>query len=185
MDDNPEGEEELPEERAPRLVAAVDGVGDTSDDADKVNDEESGRRDEEGGPFEHVELGEVSAFVGGFGSDGEVGVDAGEDFQKALEDGEQVGRYATDDPELLVPPPLLDAHSAPPHLQDSGGEDGQKEGDEPYTREVADLHSPRHVRSRMDRCGDRNGEIYKKTGVSYTWGMMNLPVRRQMAGRVQ
>lgn len=54
VDDDPEGEEELPEERAPRLGAVVDGVGDAGDDADDVEDEQRGGWDEEGGPLEGV-----------------------------------------------------------------------------------------------------------------------------------
>ena len=41
-----------------------------------------------------------------------------------------MSRDAADDPELLVPPPLLDADSAPPQLEDAGGEDGDEECDE-------------------------------------------------------
>ncbi|KAL0927287.1 hypothetical protein M5K25_001450 [Dendrobium thyrsiflorum] len=119
-------------------VAVVNGVGNAGDDADHVDDEESGGRDEQSGPLEEVEFSEVGV-VGGFGSDGEVGVDAGEDFEEALEDGEEVGRDAADDPELLVPPPVLDADAAPAELQDAGGDDGGEESDEPDARQVVQL----------------------------------------------
>jgi len=48
-------------------------------------------------------------------------------------------RHAADDPELLVPPPLLDAHPAPPHLQDARREDGHEERDEEQAGERANL----------------------------------------------
>jgi hypothetical protein len=150
VDDDPEGEEELAEERAPRLVSVVDGVGDAGDNADDVDDEQRGRRDEEGGPLEGVELGELVVLVArGLGRDGEVGVDPGQDLEQALHDGEQVRRHAADDPELLVPPPLLDAHPAPPHLQDARREDGDEEGDEEEAGERANLQS-KHNRAKAE-----------------------------------
>jgi hypothetical protein len=140
VDDDPEREEELAEERAPRLVPVVDGVGDAGHDADDVDDEQRGGRDEERGPLERVELGELVVLVaGGLGCDGEVGVDPGQDLEQALHDGEEVRGHAADDPELLVPPPLLDAHPAPPHLQDARREDGHEERDEEEAGERADL----------------------------------------------
>jgi hypothetical protein len=141
VDDDPEGEEELAEERAPRLVSAVDGVGDAGDDADQVDDQDGGGRDQERRPLEHVQLREVAVLVRGLGGDGEVGVDAGQHLEQALEHGEEVRGDAPDHPELLVPPPLVDAHPAPPHLQDARGEDRDEEGDEPDAGEVADLHA--------------------------------------------
>ncbi|VAI32699.1 unnamed protein product [Triticum turgidum subsp. durum] len=137
MHDHPEGEEELAEERAPRLVPVVDGVGDARHHADDVDHQQRRRRDEEGGPLEGVELRKLVVLVSrGLGGDGEVGVDPGQDLEQALDDGEQVRRHAADDPELLVPPPLLDAHPAPPQLQDARREDGDEEGDEEETGEA-------------------------------------------------
>jgi hypothetical protein len=48
--DDPEGEEELAEERAPGAVpVVVDGVGDAGDDADHVVDDERGGRHQQTG----------------------------------------------------------------------------------------------------------------------------------------
>jgi hypothetical protein len=48
--DDPEGEEELAEERAPGAVpVVVDGVGDACDDADHVVDDERGGRHQQTG----------------------------------------------------------------------------------------------------------------------------------------
>lgn len=129
MDNDPEREEQLPKQRTPRLVPVVDGIRDSGDNSDDVDDEDGGGRDEKGGPLEGVELSEVLV-VGGFGGDGEVGVDSCEDLEEALDDGEEVGGDSADDPKLLVPPPLLDAHSAPTELEDAGGNDGEEKPDE-------------------------------------------------------
>lgn len=59
MHDDPEGEEELPEERAPRLVAVVDGIRYPGHHPDQVYDEDGGWRDEQRGPLEGVQLAEV------------------------------------------------------------------------------------------------------------------------------
>ena len=142
VDDDPEGEEELAEERAPGAVAVVDGVGDAGDDADHVDDDERGGGHQQGGPLEEVELAEGVRLVGGrLGGDGEVGVHAAQHLEQALEHGEEVRRDAADDPELLVPPPVLDAHPAPPQLQHARRDDGQEQRDEPDAGQVVQLQS--------------------------------------------
>lgn len=182
MEDHPEGEEELPEEWAPRLVPVVDGVGDAGHDADDVDDEYGGGRDEQGGPFELVQLPELHV-VRRLGRDGEVGVDPAEHLEQPLDDGEEVGGDSSDDPELLVPPPLLDADPAPPQLQDARREDGYEKRDEEEAGECANLHDHRQlgkliiVESRSSHATSSND--------TPTVGIMNLSVRRQTAGRVQ
>ena len=91
MDDHPKGEKQLAKERSPRLVSAVDSVGDPGDHSHQVDDEESRWRDEEGRPFEHVELGKVTVFIRGLGGDSEVCVNAGEHFEQTLEDSKEMG----------------------------------------------------------------------------------------------
>lgn len=59
MHDDPEGEEELSEERAPRLVAVVDGIRYPSHHPHQVYDEDGGWRDEQRGPLEGIQLAEV------------------------------------------------------------------------------------------------------------------------------
>lgn len=139
MDDHPKGEKQLAKERSPRLVSAVDSIGDPGDHSHQVDDEESRWRDEEGRPLEHVELGKVTVFIRGLGGDSEVCVNASEHFEQTLEDGEEMGGDTTDDPKLLVSPPLVDPNPAPSHLKDTSCEDGNKEGYEPNTRNIADL----------------------------------------------
>ena len=159
MEDNPDGEEELAEERAPGLITAVDGVGDAGDDADEVDHEDGGGRDEQRRPFEDVELGEVALVVGGLGRDREVGVDAGQHLEQTLEHREQMGRRPPDHPELLVPPPVLDPHTAPPQLHDSRREDGREHQYEPDPRVVAYLlGKPPHSHTQREREREREEE---------------------------
>uniref|UniRef100_A0A251VT22 Uncharacterized protein n=1 Tax=Helianthus annuus TaxID=4232 RepID=A0A251VT22_HELAN len=47
----------------------------------------------------------------------------------------------TDDPKLFVSPPVFDAHATPPELQNSGGENGDKEKNKPHTSIVAYLNN--------------------------------------------
>jgi len=89
VDDHPEGEEELPEQGAPRLVPVVDRVGDPGHDPDEVQQEQRRRRDQQGRPFEGVQLRELLV-VPGLRCHGEAGVDTGEDLQEALEHGEEM-----------------------------------------------------------------------------------------------
>lgn len=63
MNDHPKCEEKLTKKWSPRLVTAVNGVGDAGDNSDQVNDEEGCGWNEKGGPFEHVELSKVSIFI--------------------------------------------------------------------------------------------------------------------------
>jgi hypothetical protein len=142
VDDDPEGEEELAEERAPGAVAVVDGVGHAGHDAHHVDDDERGGGHQQGGPLEEVEVPEgVGLVAGRLGGDGEAGVHAAQNLEEALEHGEEMRGHAADDPELLVAPPVLDAHPAPPQLQDARRDDGQEERDEPDAGEVVQLSS--------------------------------------------
>lgn len=146
MNNHPKGKEQLTKKWSPRLVPAIDRVRNSSHHPDYVDYEEGGRWDEEGGPFEEVELGKVAILIRGFGGDGEVGVYPSKDFEKALDDSEKMGRDTTDDPKLFVPPPLVYADAAPPHLKYAGGKDGEKEGDKPDTCKVTNLQNMREMR---------------------------------------
>ena len=52
--------------------------------------------------------------------------------EETPEDCQEVGRHATDDPEPIVLPPARDAHTAPPQLGNSSGNDGEEESKESY-----------------------------------------------------
>ncbi|BAT11226.1 Os10g0467850 [Oryza sativa Japonica Group] len=137
VEDDPEGEEELPEQRAPRPVPVVHGVRHAGDDPHHVDDDQRRRRHQQRRPLEQVELAERVGLVGGgLGRHREVGVHAAEHLEEALEHGEQVRRHAADHPELLVPPPVLDAHPAPPQLQHPRRDDRQEKRYEPYARQI-------------------------------------------------
>ncbi|RAL48874.1 hypothetical protein DM860_001194 [Cuscuta australis] len=124
VNDHPEGKEQFPEERSPRLVAAVDGVRDPRNDTNQIYDEESRGGYEKGCPLEHVQLRKVSVLIGRLGGDREVGVDSSEHFEQSLDHREQVGRNTADDPKLFISPPLVNSNAAPPHLEYTSGEDG-------------------------------------------------------------
>lgn len=140
MNNHPEGKEELAEKRSPGLITTINGVRYSGDDSDKVYDQKGCGGYQECGPFEHVQLCEISILVGRLGSDSEVRVNASENFENTLKYGKKMGRDTTDDPKLFIPPPFINANTTPSHLQDAGGEDGEEERDEPKTREVADLY---------------------------------------------
>lgn len=140
MNNHPKGKEELAKQRSPGLIATVNGVRYSSDDSDKVYDQKGCGGYQERGPFEHVQLCEISILVGCFGSDSEVCVDTGQNFEQTLKYGKKMGGDATDDPKLFIPPPFINANTTPSHLQDAGGKNGKEERDEPKTRKVADLY---------------------------------------------
>ena len=89
VDDHPEGEEELPEQGAPRLVPVVDRVGDPSHDPDEVQQEQRRRGDQQGRPFEGVQLRELLV-IPSLRCHGEAGVDTGKDLQEALENSKEM-----------------------------------------------------------------------------------------------
>lgn len=159
MNDDPEGEEELAKEGPPRLIPAVDGVRYSGDDSHEVYDQKGRGGYQKRGPLEHVELVEVAVLVRSLGSDGEVRVDAGEHFEDTLKHGEKMGGDASDDPELLIPPPFVDANAAPSHLENAGGEDGQEERDEPNACKVADLRDDEFS---SEKTNSRKGTIQEK-----------------------
>lgn len=119
MNDDPKREKQFPEKRSPRAVPIVNGVGNSCDNTDHVEDDEGGGRDEKSCPFEEVKISKLVGFVwGSFRRDGEVCVDAEEDFEETLKDCEEVSGDSSYHPELLVTPEVSDAHFAPPQLQD-------------------------------------------------------------------
>lgn len=136
--DHPHGEEHLAEERAPGLVAAVERVGEPGHHADEVEHQDGGRRDQHRRPLEHVQLAELGV-VRRLGRNGEVGVQPSNHLEDTLEHGEEVGGDATDDPELLVAPPVLNADATPPQLQDARHDDGDEEAKKPYGCSVGEL----------------------------------------------
>ena len=129
MQDHPECEEELAKQHANLLIARIHRAGNAGNDAQHVDDDEEGGRDEQGGPLDEIELGKL-AVVRLFGGDCEVGVNARKHLEEALEDGKQVGRHAANDPELLVAPQLRERHARPAALERVGGNDGEEETDE-------------------------------------------------------
>ena len=189
MHDHPEGEEELAEQRAPGLVAVVDGVGDPGHHAHQVEDQNCSGRDEQRRPLERVELPELCV-VAGLGRDSEVGVDPREHLEQALEERKEMRRDPANHPKLLVAPPLVHSHSRPPHLQNARGEDGDEERDEKQTVEVANLHTskttlqtPSNQHSRLLENATTDEPQSQETML--TVGMMNLPVSKQTAGSTQ
>lgn len=138
MDNDPEGEEQLPEQWAPRAIAVVDGIRDPCHNPNHVEDDEGGGRDEKSGPLEEVELPEL-CIICSLGCDSEVGVNSCKHLEEALEDCKEMSGDTSYDPELLIPPPVLDADSAPPELKYACGNDGEEEGKEPNAGQVGEL----------------------------------------------
>lgn len=124
MNDDPKREKQFPEKRSPRAVPIVNGVRNSCDNADHVEDDESCGRDEKSCPFEEVKISKLVGFIrGSFGRDGEVCVDTEEDFEETLKYGEEVSGDSSYHPELLVTPEVSDAHFTPPQLQDRRRDD--------------------------------------------------------------
>lgn len=130
MNDHPGSEEHLAEDDTPGLMTIACERGDPGDDADQVYHEECRRRYEEAHPPEHVEFrfGLFSLVIGGSGV--EAYVDACKGLDQPLEDGKEVRGDAADDPELLVPPPLFNTDTAPPHLKYVCGDDRKEKASE-------------------------------------------------------
>lgn len=116
MEDDPDGEEELPKEWPPGLVATVYGIRHTCHDPHKVHNENCCGWNEEGRPLENIQLREFPIFVRCLGCDSEAGIDPRQHLQQPLEHGKEMGRRAPDNPELLIPPPVLDPDSTPSQL---------------------------------------------------------------------
>jgi len=159
VNDHPEGEEELAKERPPWLVTAVDSVGGTSNNTDQVDDQDGCWWDEKSCPLEHVELREVTIFIRGLWCDSKVGVDTSKHLEKTLEYGEKMGRDTSNNPELFIPPPLINANTTPPHLEDTSGKNWKKERDKPNTSEVANLWDDELPSEQTD---GRQNTVYEK-----------------------
>ncbi|KAH0454059.1 hypothetical protein IEQ34_018383 [Dendrobium chrysotoxum] len=130
MSQNPEAKEQSANQFAPLRNLAVERPRYADEDCNDVDSEDSERRDEESGPLDYIEVGEeiFIVLVSRFGGESERDVDAGNDFEKALEDGGEVGRGASDDPELFVAPVFFEGDARPFDFED--GEEGEGEGDE-------------------------------------------------------
>ncbi|KAH0462912.1 hypothetical protein IEQ34_007494 [Dendrobium chrysotoxum] len=93
---------------------------------------------EQSGPFETVECTKLF-IIGGLRSNCEVGVNSCKDFEQALHDGEEVCGNTANDLELLISPPLFNAHSTPPQFQNPHGENGDEECNEEEACKCANL----------------------------------------------
>ena len=127
---DPEGKEELSEERTPRLVASIQSIWNTRNNADQVDDNQSCWRNEKSRPFKDIKLSEFG-IVGSFGSDGKISVNPSQHLQEALEDGKKMGRHTTDHPKLLISPPVINANPTPPHFENARSKDGQEKRNKP------------------------------------------------------
>lgn len=144
MNNHPKRKEELTKKRSPSLIPTVERVKDTRDHSHKVYDEQSRRWDQKRCPFDQVKLGCVAIFVRGFRCDCEVGVYTGEHFEKTLDYCKQVSWNTTNDPKLLVSPPLVYTHSTPSHFQYTRGENQKEEWKKPYACQVTYLQTFSH-----------------------------------------
>jgi len=149
--DHPHGEEHLAKERAPGLIAAVERGREASHHAHQVEHQDAGGRDQHRRPLEHVQLPELGV-VRGLRRDCEVGVQPGNHLENTLEHGEQVGGHASDDPELLIAPPVLNPDATPPQLQHGRQDDGHEEAKKPYRCSVGQLKE----RTANEHCGHMN-----------------------------
>lgn len=91
MNNHPESKEQFSEKGTPRLIATVNGIRNSSNNSNYVDDKESGWGNEESGPLEHVELSKISIFVRCFRGNGKVGINSCKNFKETLEDGKQMG----------------------------------------------------------------------------------------------
>jgi hypothetical protein len=139
MQNDPNGKEQLSKQRSPRLVSTVNGIGYTSNNTNKVDHKHSGWGNEETCPLEDIELSKVTILIRGLGGDSEVGVNTGKDLEETLEDSEEMSRSATNDPELFIPPPILNADTTPTQFKETRGENRDKKENEPHASIVTDL----------------------------------------------
>lgn len=118
MNNHPKWEEEFTKQRSPRLISIVDGIRDTCNDANNVYDEDCCWRDKQSRPFERVKFSKVIVICC-LWCDCEVCVNACQDFEETLDNSKEMSWDSSNNPELLVSPPFLDAHSTPSQFQDS------------------------------------------------------------------
>jgi len=69
----------------------------------------------------------------------EVGINASKHFKKPLEHSKKVSRCTTDDPELLIPPRILNAETTPTELKNTSCENWDEKENEPHASKVAYL----------------------------------------------
>lgn len=89
MEDDPEGKEHFAKEWSPSFVPFVEGIGESGNDTNHVDDEECCWRDQKCSPFHNVELTKI-CIISCFGSDSKVGVNARKHLKETLEDGKEM-----------------------------------------------------------------------------------------------
>jgi len=149
MDNHPEREEELPEERPPGFVSVVDRVGDAGHHTDEVEEEQGGRRNQQGCPFERVQLRELLV-VSSLCCHREARVHTSYDLEKSLEHSKEMGRDTTNNPKLLISPPIVNRYTSPSHLQNARSKNADEKRHVPDAGKIAKLWSDELPRQQAD-----------------------------------
>lgn len=139
MNNHPEGKEHLAKEWSPWIVSFVKCIRKSSNNTHHIDDDKSRRRDQNCCPFDKVELTKLS-IVGCFWSDCEVGIKASQHLQESLENSKEMGWNASNDPKLLITPPLLNADTTPPQLKHTCHDDGNEKPKKQDTCDVGKLN---------------------------------------------
>ena len=131
MQEHPQAEEHSSNKLAPRGISFIDRAGTAHGYGDTVGESNGDGRDEQRRPLHNVQICIDVVFVlsGRLRCQSEGNLYSGHDLEQTLEDGSKMGTRSSDDPELFVPPPLLQSDSGPSHLQDGKGAQGDGDGE--------------------------------------------------------
>lgn len=114
MDNNPQRKEELPKQCSPRMFTTVYGICETCYNTNKVDYCDSGWRYQKCSPFNGVEFAKLPIIrCLRYNAEVDVASSKGQGFHKAMYNGKEMRRHASNDPELLIPPPFLEADATP------------------------------------------------------------------------
>ncbi|OAY77547.1 hypothetical protein ACMD2_09841 [Ananas comosus] len=163
---HPEAEEHPAQQLAPLRDHAVHRADHPHRDRHHVHHDDRDRRHHQRRPLHRVQVRElvVPLLAGRLGGERKRDLHPGDDLQQPLQHRREVRARPPDEPELLVPPPLLEPDPRPPDLERREEEERHGDGEEVGEEgDVERLHDelPREERERREEAvGDeeRGGE---------------------------
>ena len=154
MQEHPEGEEQASKQLAPLGDGGVDGARTADGYGNDVREADGDWGNHQRRPLDDVEIRVQVIFILSrrLGRQCERNFHSNHDLEQPLHDGRNVSAGASDDPKLLVTPPLLQRDARPLHFQN--GQHAESDGDGKKVdqeREVQVLHDKLASEERQSR----------------------------------